>query len=92
MTEKIRTYIRGFPPSQQKKLQEIYAIIKTVLPEETQEDIRWNIPSFYLNGYIVHFAAAKNHIGLYIGTAAMKAFENQLGKLQLRKVNNTTAI
>ncbi len=85
MTEKIRAYIAKFPYEKQVKLTEIYEIIKAVLPQAAFEDIRWNMPSFYWRGYIVHFAAAKKHIGLYIGTAAMAKFHNQLGNWKCGK-------
>jgi uncharacterized protein YdhG (YjbR/CyaY superfamily) len=45
-----------------------------------EERIAWGMPSYKLSGYgyIIQFAAAKNHIGLFPGPAAVAAFEEEL--------------
>lgn len=73
----IDDYIATFPPSIQERLQTMRATIAAAAPEAT-EKISYAMPTFYLHGNLVHFAAFKNHIGLYPGSGAVAAFEEQL--------------
>ena len=44
-----------------------------------KEAILYAIPTFKLNGNLVHFAAFKNHIGFYPGgTSAIQTFKEEL--------------
>lgn len=43
------------------------------------------MPTFFQNGNLIHFAMHKNHLGLYVGSTAVKAFENELSNLQCVK-------
>lgn len=61
----ITNYIRQ-QPQHQTQLTEIYQAILAVVPQETTEKIAYGMPTFYLNGNLVHFAAAKQHLGFYI--------------------------
>ncbi|NTW73051.1 MAG: DUF1801 domain-containing protein, partial [Eubacteriaceae bacterium] len=49
-------YIAGFPKEIRDKLQEIRETIRKAAPEAT-EKISYQMPTFYLNGNLVHFAA-----------------------------------
>lgn len=60
----IDSYISGFPPEVQEKLQQIRSVIKRIVPEAT-EKISYGIPTFFLKKNLVHFAAFKEHIGFY---------------------------
>jgi uncharacterized protein YdhG (YjbR/CyaY superfamily) len=60
----IDEYIAAFPPEIQTILQKIRATIRKVAPE-AEERISYQIPTFALEGNLVHFAAFKNHIGFY---------------------------
>ncbi|HEX6044608.1 MAG TPA: DUF1801 domain-containing protein [Pyrinomonadaceae bacterium] len=62
--ESIDQYIEGFPPKVQKLLQKIRKTIQNAAPGAI-EAISYQIPTFKLNGNLIHFAAFKNHIGLY---------------------------
>ena len=71
----IDEYIAGFPPEVQQLLEQVRATIKAAAPD-AEEAIKYAIPTFVLNGNLVHFAAYKNHIGFYPtpnGTAAFQA-------------------
>ena len=57
-------YIASFPPDVQAVLQEMRLTIKKAAPG-AQETISYNMPTFTLNGVLVHFAAFKKHIGFY---------------------------
>ena len=73
----IDEYIAGFPKDTQEILQKLRATIKKAAPE-AEETINYAIPTFTLNGNLVHFAAAKNHIGFYPAPSGIKAFEQEL--------------
>jgi uncharacterized protein YdhG (YjbR/CyaY superfamily) len=53
------------------------AIIRKAAPDAT-ETIKYQIPTFVLNGNLVHFAAFPKHIGFYPTPSAIKAFSAEL--------------
>ena len=61
--ENIDDYIEGFPPKIQKILQKIRKTIQRAAPD-AEEAISYQIPTFRLNGNLIHFAAYTHHIGL----------------------------
>jgi len=73
----IDEYIATFPEETQKILQEIRATIKAAAPEAV-EKISYQMPTFFLNGNLIHFAAFKNHIGLYPTPSGTEAFKAEL--------------
>ena len=85
MNKEIREYIEQFPEQIQEKLNEMYGIIKEVVPEETTEKISWQMPTFYLHGNLIHFAAFKNHIGLYPGAEGIEKFKDDFVGLKYSK-------
>jgi uncharacterized protein YdhG (YjbR/CyaY superfamily) len=80
----IDEYIRTFPKEVQKKLETIRKLIRKLAPE-AQEKISYQMPTFYLNGNLVHFAAFKNHIGLYPTPSGISAFQEELSKYRNAK-------
>ena len=74
-------YILSFPKETQKILEEIRAAIKAAAPN-AEEKISYQMPTFYLNGNLIHFAAYKNHIGIYPTPSGTEAFKRQLSKYQ----------
>lgn len=73
----ITEYINQFSLEQQVRLEEIRQIIKEASPKAT-EKISWAMPTFYLNGNLVHFAQNKSHIGFYPGESGVACFEEKL--------------
>ncbi len=73
----IDDYIAGFPPDIQEILQQIRRTIQAAAPE-AGEAIKYQIPTFTLNGNLIHFAAFKNHIGLYPAPRAIEVFKEEL--------------
>ena len=70
----IDEYISSFPKQVQEKLALIRNAIKKVAPA-AGETIKYAIPTFTLHGNLVHFAAYKNHIGLYATPSGHQAFK-----------------
>ena len=73
----IDDYIAGFPKDVQVILEELRATIRKAAPE-AEETINYQIPTFTLNGNLVHFAAYKNHIGFYPTPSGIAAFKKEL--------------
>lgn len=80
----IDEYILQFPPEIQRILKKIRDVIKKNAPE-AEEKISYQMPTFYLNGNLVHFAAHKNHIGFYPTPSGIAAFENELSEYKRAK-------
>src|SRR6476469_311132 len=75
--ETIDAYIAGFPTGIQKMLQQVRATIKKAAPQAA-ETIKYAMPTFTLNGNLVHFAAFKNHIGFYPAPMGIETFKKEL--------------
>lgn len=75
--QSIDEYIASFPKETQEILEQVRATIQKAAPEAT-EAIRYAIPTFILNGNLVHFAAFKNHIGFYAAPTGNEAFKEEL--------------
>ncbi len=60
----IDDYIKTFSPEVREILEKIRRTIRKAAPE-AEETISYQIPTFKLNGCLVHFAAFKQHIGFY---------------------------
>ena len=73
----IDEYIAEFPPETRKVLEELRALIKATAPDAT-EKISYAIPTFYLNGNLVHFAGYEKHIGFYPGASGIRTFQKDL--------------
>jgi uncharacterized protein YdhG (YjbR/CyaY superfamily) len=82
--ESIDQYISDHPENVQKKLNQIRGLISKHAPG-AEECINYGIPTFKLNGNLVHFAAFKNHLGFYPGAAGIEAFSDQLGGYETSK-------
>ncbi len=72
----IDAYIAQFPNDVQKKLQQIRVLIHQEIPEAT-EKISYQMPTFFLHGNLIHFAAFAHHIGMYPLPDAVEAFKKE---------------
>lgn len=70
-------YIAGFPPEVREILKAVRAAVRQAAPE-AQETIKYQMPTYVLNGNLVSFGAYKHHIGLYPTSAAMDPFADEL--------------
>ena len=75
--ETIDEYIATFPRNVQRILEELRQTIRDSAPG-AKEAISYQIPTFKLNGNLVHFAAFKNHIGFYPTSSAISEFKKEL--------------
>src|SRR5438876_2975974 len=70
-------YVSSFPKEVQDVLEKIRQTIKEAAPE-SQEKISYQMPTITLDGRLLHFAASKNHIGVYGASGAVEAFKDDL--------------
>lgn len=80
----IDQYVRGFPADVQQKLSEMRSTIRRAAPEAS-EKIAYGVPTFTLNGNLVHFAAFAHHIGFYPAPSAIMRFQRALKKYKSAK-------
>ncbi len=80
----IDAYITQFTPEVQEQLQQLRCIIQRAAPEAT-ERISYGIPTFYLEGNLVHFAAWNAHIGFYPAPEAINVFKDDLAAYTIAK-------
>ena len=73
----IDEYILSQDADKQEALRQIRQILRNALPE-AEERISWSMPTYWKNHNILHFAASKEHIGLYPGPAAVVQFAEEL--------------
>ena len=73
----IDEYIATFPVDIQAILQKVRETIRKAAPQ-AEEAISYQMPTFKLNGNLVHFAAFKNHIGFYPVPSGIEKFKKEL--------------
>ena len=82
--ELIDEYIAGFPADIQERLNKLRMVIKEAAPLAT-EKISYQMPTFYLNGNLVYYAAFKNHIGFFPTSSGIDAFQERLKEYKCSK-------
>lgn len=80
----IDEYISTFPKKIQIILEKLRQTIRNMAPK-AKEVISYQIPTFKLNGNLVHFAAYKNHIGFYPTPSGIEAFKKELTPYEVTK-------
>ena len=73
----IDEYILMFPQDIQELLETLRQTIQEAAPG-AEETISYQIPTFRLNGNLVHFAAFRNHIGFYPTPSGIETFREEL--------------
>lgn len=80
----IDEYIADFPEEVKALLQIIREAIHKAAPDAT-ENIKYGIPTFILNGNLVHFGGYKSHIGFYPAPMGIEAFAKETAPYQAGK-------
>jgi len=80
----IDSYIKSFPSSTQKILEQLRKTIRKAAPD-AQETINYGMPTFTLNGNLVHFAAFRNHIGFYPTPSGIEMFKKEISEYEWAK-------
>jgi uncharacterized protein YdhG (YjbR/CyaY superfamily) len=74
-------YIAGFPKDVQAILEKLRKTIQKAAPK-AEETINYGIPTFTLEGNLVHFAGFKSHIGFYPTPSGIEKFKKELSKYE----------
>ena len=82
--ETMDQYIQEQDEGIRSRLNEVRQILHTAIPE-AQEKISWSMPTFWKGKNIIHFAASKNHLGLYPGGEATTVFADRLADYDVSK-------
>jgi uncharacterized protein YdhG (YjbR/CyaY superfamily) len=75
--EDMDDYIASFPKDVRHKLEQLRKAIKESAPG-AKEAMSYGMPTFKLEGNLVHFAAYERHIGFYPAPSAIVAFKKEL--------------
>lgn len=80
----IDEYIACFEVDKRQILIEVRELIAKNVPD-AYETINYKMPTFRLNGNLIHFAMFKNHLGLYPGVDAIVYFQDKLNSYKTSK-------
>ena len=80
----IDEYILQYPDKVQKILETVRGVIKEAAPDAT-EKISYQMPTFVLDGNLVHFAAYTNHLGFYPTPSGINSFKEELSGYKTSK-------
>jgi uncharacterized protein YdhG (YjbR/CyaY superfamily) len=75
--DSIDSYISAQAEAVQPLLKSVLKTLRKALPTAT-EKISWQMPTFWKGQNLIHFAAQKNHLGIYPGAEAMEHFSPRL--------------
>lgn len=80
-SKEIDKFIAAYPEEVQAVLNKVRATIREAAPG-AEETINYGIPTFTLNGNLVHFSAFKTHIGFYPTPSGVEKFKKELSKYE----------
>ena len=80
----IDSYIASYPQKTQVLLKKMRAIICKAAPQAT-EAISYGVPTYKLNGNLVHFGGFKSHIGFFPTRSGIKHFQKKLSAYKTSK-------
>jgi uncharacterized protein YdhG (YjbR/CyaY superfamily) len=70
-------YIADSPKDTQEHLKQIREVVRKLVPE-AKEDIKYGMPTYVLNGNLLHFAGFEHHIGFYPTPTGISSFKKDL--------------
>ena len=77
----IDVFIAKYPKEVRETLNRVRETIRAAAPG-AEEGINYGIPTFSLNGNLVHFSAFKAHIGFYPTPSGIEKFKKELSKYE----------
>ena len=83
MKPTVDDYIASEPAATRAMLEQIRSIIKSVVPEGTEETVSYMVPSYKYHGMLVGFGARKDGCSFYaMSTTILGEFEKELKGLK----------
>jgi Uncharacterized conserved protein len=80
----VDAYIAAQAEAVQPRLKDLRAMLQNILPDAV-EKISWQMPTYWKKRNLIHFAAFKNHIGIYPGAEAMVHFAGRSSEYKTSK-------
>lgn len=80
----IENYIAQQPVRKQATLIELRRHLQKALPD-SEERWSYQMPTYWQKRNVIHFAAFKNHLGIYPGSAAIEQFASELSGYKTSK-------
>ena len=80
----IDEYILAQSEEIRPQLEAVRNAIRKALPD-AEERMSWSMPTYWQGSNIIHFAANRNHLGVYAGTEAVEAFSEKLAGFKTSK-------
>lgn len=84
MNNEVEAYINSFPAEIQERLRQIRSIFFEEVPD-AQEDIKYQMPTLIWHGNLIHYAAFKNHIGIYPLPCVIEQIKDDIKNLKTGK-------
>ncbi len=83
--ESVDEYLAAVPEPARSTLKKIRAAIRSVVPEEATEAITYRMPAFKYKGFLVGYAAFREHCSLFPGPAPIALFKEELKRYPTSK-------
>lgn len=80
----VTEYIEQAPVERQEMLRQVRAVLQENLPE-SEEQIKYGMPTYYYRENLIHFAAAAKHLGLYPTPSVINHFRGELATYNTTK-------
>jgi uncharacterized protein YdhG (YjbR/CyaY superfamily) len=80
----VEEYLGQFDGEVLAILQQTRKTLRAALPDAT-EKISWSMPTYWQTRNLIHFAAQRNHLGVYPGPEAIEAFKDRLAGFHTSK-------
>ena len=77
-------YIQSAPERTRSRLSELRGLVRDTAPA-AEERVSYQMPAYYLNGYLVGYAAYAGHIGFYPGASGISSFQDELSSYKNAK-------
>ena len=80
----IDAYISRQDERIQPRLKAVRAVLRAAMPDAA-ERLSWQMPTYWKGRNLIHFAACRNHIGIYPGGEAAAVFADRLKEYKTSK-------
>src|ERR1019366_2784798 len=74
----VEEYLAGVPEPARTTLNNIRAVIRSVVPAEAAEGISYGVPTFKYKGPVIWYAAFSNHCSLFPTASVIEKFKDEL--------------
>ena len=74
--QEVDDYIAGFEAPVRERLEAVRSLVLETAAG-CSEKLAWGAPTYYLNGYLLQFAAYKKHLGFYTTPATLEHWKER---------------